>query len=115
MSRLTRWEFLLANTEPWRVPFVAYYETGRERIPLGMFVSSFVVDVTSTFSRKIEALKAYKSQFRYNPQGLDVIDWINAHAAYWGAKIGVKRGEIFYTHSWLKINDPLSIVRPNEF
>lgn len=115
MSRLTRWEFLFGNTDPWRIPMIAYYETGRERIPPGMFVSSFVVDVTRTFPQKEAALQAYESQFRYNPEGLSIFDWINAHAAYWGAKIGVSRGEVFYTHSWLKIDDPLSIVRPNEF
>ncbi len=115
MSRLTRWEFRYGNTDPWRIPMVVYYETGRERISPGSFVLSFIVDVTDTFNRKIEALKAYQSQFRYNPQGLNIIDWINAHGAYWGAKIGTPRGEVFYSHSWLKVNDPLSVIRPNEF
>ncbi len=115
ISRLTRWEFRYANTQPWRIPMIIYYETGRERVPSDMFASVFVVDVTVTFSRKIEALKAYESQFRYNPRGLSIVDWVNAHGKYWGAKIGAQYGEVFYSPSWIKIDDPLSLVRPNEF
>jgi len=62
---------------------------------------SFVVDVTPYWEQKIEAAKAYKSQFWDNnpPERKGwIIDHITAGGRYFGNRIGVAYGEPFFCH-----------------
>jgi bacillithiol biosynthesis deacetylase BshB1 len=66
------------------------------------FTPTFVVDVTSTWHRKMRAVRAYQSQFGptvppgstalAGPRFLEVIE---AKGSYFGAMIGAERGEPF--------------------
>lgn len=67
------------------------------------FEPSFIVDVSETFDIKMEAVRAYASQF-YNPQSKepetklsrpDFLEIIETRCRYYGSKIGVKYGEPF--------------------
>jgi len=84
------------------------------------FKPSFIVDISDTFDRKMEAIRAYKSQFHnknwYHDKEENTyisspqfIDLITARATYWGAKIGVAYGEPFLVREPLKINDPVHL------
>lgn len=77
--------------------YYAYHEAGVE--------PRFVVDITAEFDAKTTALRAFKSQF-YNPAYPGEPTWIaseafwdamQARAAYWGARIGARYGEPFFT------------------
>jgi len=68
---------------------------------------SIVVDITSVFDEKMQAVYAYASQV-YNPKAKvpdtiisrpEFIDNIEAHARVDGSRIGVKYGEAFYCSS----------------
>jgi len=67
------------------------------------FAPSFVVDVTATWSRKVEAVEAYVSQFGPSPaprpDALDprFVDLVEARARLHGAMIGVERGEAYFS------------------
>jgi len=63
---------------------------------------SFVVDVTDYWDRKIQAIKAYQSQFWHNQNDNSKKGWIIEHietiCRYFGNRIGVKYAEPFYCH-----------------
>ncbi|MFN4082716.1 MAG: bacillithiol biosynthesis deacetylase BshB1 [Bacteroidia bacterium] len=83
--------------EAWRPKNVYHYIQDRYIKP------DFVVDISDYFEDKMNAIKAYKSQF-YNPDsiepqtpisGKDFMEFLNARAKEFGRAIGVKYGEGF--------------------
>ena len=87
--------------EPWRAPKLYYYSPYHDLAE----APAFVVDVSEQFETKVEALKAFASQF-YNPDydGQPTLIasesfWhsIRTRAAYWGNRVGVAYGEPIYT------------------
>jgi len=80
-----------------------------------------VVDISSAFSRKLEALRAFRSQF-YNPEysgpetqiaSKSFWDAIAARSAYWGAKIGVSHGEPLYGTLPIAMDLPPELEEPS--
>lgn len=76
--------------EPWRAPHVYFYAVYRDPA-----MPAFLCDVTEQFPAKLDALRAYASQF-HNPayQGKktsistqEFWDSITARAAYWGSRL----------------------------
>ena len=67
----------------------------------GSFGGGFVVDVTSTFEKKREALLSYRSQFEANPgpetrlAAGEFLELVEARARVAGAAVGVRFGEGF--------------------
>ena len=63
---------------------------------------SFVVDVTAQWPRKLEAIKAYQSQFWDNQSDPArrgwIVDHLDAYCRYFGNRIGVPYGEPFFCH-----------------
>jgi N-acetylglucosamine malate deacetylase 1 len=66
------------------------------------FTPSFVVDVSAVWDRKMEAIRAYQSQFGATGDrtteigGPRFVELLEARAAVHGAMIGAERGEPFY-------------------
>ena len=82
-----------------------------------LFEPSFIVDISATFEKKMQAVKCYGSQF-YNRKSKGpetfisdkkFLEYIEARAAFYGFQIGVKYGEPFYIEEKLNI-DPLSLL-----
>lgn len=79
---------------------------------------SFVVDITEVWERKVDVLKAYKSQFvnPVLPEGYryigtsDYLRQIEAYDQYLGAKIGVRYGEGFHAPAPLKVKNVLDVA-----
>jgi len=85
--------------EPHRPPIIYFYHPYREE---GM--PSWIVNVSDDFEAKLDALRAYASQF-FNPaypgpethiSGKAFWESIQTRAAYWGSRIGASYGEAFY-------------------
>lgn len=105
----------LDTGQPHHRPFrVIYYP---ERYD---FRPSFIVDITAYFDRKMEAIRAYGSQF-YNPE-LDsageeptaisqpeFLDRLVQRMRHYGAYIGVQYGEPFFVREAVKIEDPVAL------
>jgi N-acetylglucosamine malate deacetylase 1 len=83
--------------EPWRPKYVFHYIQDRYREP------DFIIDITDVFEQRMEAVKAYTTQF-YNPDNEDdgpqtyistsaFLESIIARARMIGKKIGVTYGE----------------------
>lgn len=73
---------------------------------------TFVVDISAVFERKLEAVRAYASQFdgvrqagEVYPNGEPLYDVVRHQAAHYGSLIRVRYGEPFYTAETMRVND----------
>lgn len=90
----------IGNGEPYRPPFLYFYMI---HFP---FSPSFVIDVSSVWSQRMEALQAYKSQFSVEINNAQTaltsgnfLRFVEARAIYFGAMIGANYGEPFFSIS----------------
>ena len=70
-----------------------YYATHLRIVPQ----PSFLIDATGYLDRKIDAIRAYRSQFEANPANRGIADWVRAQAVYFGSRIGSSAAEPFFT------------------
>jgi bacillithiol biosynthesis deacetylase BshB1 len=89
------------------------------------FAPSFVVDITDSHAQKMNAIRAYASQF-HRPDQPDItpasgetligrpefLDLIEARDRRYGAQIGAKYGEPFLVREALKVDDPVAFFGP---
>lgn len=94
--------------DAWRPKYVFHYIQDRYCEP------DFIVDITNVFEQRMEAVKAYTTQF-YNPENEDdgpqtyistpdFLESIIARARMMGKKIGVKYGEGFNSEKRIGVN-----------
>lgn len=101
-----------APQEPWRPQHVLHYLQNVD------FTPTFVVDVSSVWEERVEALRAFKSQFHhpdYRPAEGEpetfvsnpaFFAWVEARARAWGYRIGATYGEPFlYRHGPIGVDD----------
>ena len=99
----------------WRPKYVFRYIQDRFLQP------DFVVDITAVFEQKIEAIKAYKTQFHNNdldePQTYistpDFLDSVVYRHKWFGKMIGVKYAEGFITEKLIGIKNFDAIIKEN--
>jgi len=81
-------------------------------------VPSFVVDVSQFIDEKMNAIRAYASQF-YSADSREPVTRISARGfleeieyrmRYFGSLIGVAAGEPFYVREALNVDDPLALL-----
>ncbi len=79
---------------------------------------SFIVDISEHLETKMEAIRAYKSQF-HNPNSNEpetrltdpaFLSDIENRSRYFGSLIGVKAGEPFFVREALNIEDPVELL-----
>ncbi len=108
----TQWEGVVQ--QPWRPKRVYHYIQDR------MLQPDFIVDITTTFDRKMEAILSYKSQFHdpasdepdtYISSG-KFVEQIRYKDALYGKRIGTDYGEGFTTENIPGISDLDSLVLP---
>lgn len=103
------------NQEPWRPKYIFHYIQDRYHEP------DFVIDITDVFEQRMEAVKAYTTQF-YNPDNEDdgpqtyistatFLESVIARARVIGKKIGVQYGEGFNTEKTLGLKNMDSLIR----
>jgi N-acetylglucosamine malate deacetylase 1 len=73
---------------------------------------TFVVDITESLEKKLEAIACYASQFgdavqagEVYPNGEPLPDLIRHHAAHYGSLIRCRYGEPFYTTETMRVDD----------
>jgi bacillithiol biosynthesis deacetylase BshB1 len=101
--------------EQWRPKYVFHFIQDR------FYQPSFVYDVTAVFERKLEAIRAYSSQFhsttydKDEPQtyisGPDFLDSIVGRAQMLGKMIGVKYAEAFISEKMIGVSSLDSFVQ----
>lgn len=104
--------------EPYRPHHVLHYMQAIE------FEPTFVVDVGDVWEERMEAMRAYRSQF-YNPQyepgeeepetfvsNEGFFRWIEARARTYGYRIGAEYGEPFlYRHGPVGVRDLAAVLK----
>lgn len=81
-------------------------------------VPSFVVDVSGFVDEKMNAIRAYRSQFfdaeskepATRISARDFLEEIELRMRYFGSLIGVTAGEPFYVREALNVDDPLALL-----
>jgi len=73
---------------------------------------TFVVDISDSFEKKLEAVRCYSSQFadvkqagEIFPNGESLYDLIRHHAAHYGSLIRARYGEPFHTDETMRVED----------
>lgn len=97
--------------EHHRPKAIMYYMCRQE------FDPAFIVDITEYFDRKMDAVRAFSSQFfkkdsnePETPLSMpDFLDVFTIRAKFYGRLIGCKYGEPFFTKNPPPVNDPVSI------
>lgn len=69
-----------------------YYATHLRRVA----DPSFIIDVSDTLEAKMEAVRAYRTQFVLPEKNRRALRWIEAAAVYFGSRIGTEAGEPFH-------------------
>lgn len=103
------------SQDPWRPKYVFHYIQDRYHEP------DFIIDISDVFEQRMEAVKAYTTQF-YNPDNEDdgpqtyistsaFLESVVARARVIGKKIGVQFGEGFNTEKSLGIKDLDSFIK----
>jgi len=79
---------------------------------------SFIIDVSEFAEKKMEAIRAYRSQF-YSPESKEPVTRIaekgflreiEDRTRYYGSLIGVEAGEPFYVREALNVEDPFTLL-----
>jgi len=98
--------------EAWRPKNIYHYIQDR------MIKPDFVVDITDFWEGKVEAIRAYKTQF-YDPNSdepetyistPDFLNFVEARAMEFGHSIGVKYGEGFTKEKQLGVNNLFDLI-----
>ncbi len=98
--------------ECWRPACIAYFLFPRTVAP------TFIVDISESFDRKWEAIRAHASQF-HDPQSSQPQSRVSTEAflremeardRYFGAMIGVEYGEAFFVREALNVVDPVKLL-----
>jgi len=97
--------------EPWRPSNCFHYMQKYDFIP------SFVVDISDVFEIRMNAVKAFSSQF-FDPNSKDpqtllsqksFLDFIETRIKFYGHQIGSEYGEPFYSVDPVGVSDIFSL------
>jgi N-acetylglucosamine malate deacetylase 1 len=108
-SQLTKWDERFAGTAPYRVPHLVYATfpfDAEERHWHG----SFVVDISTTMDAKMEAIRAYESQFDAG-RFTRVEHLVRCTNGAWGGRCGFAYGEHFALPTCIGTADLVKTVR----
>ena len=109
-SRLCKWDETFDHLPVHRVDKQVWYPLGFGAGALPDHAGSFVADVTSTYEKKLAAVKCYGSQFP--PEKRRVWDILEGASHFHGAAAGFERGELFLSATALGATDFLQTVLP---
>ncbi len=71
---------------------------------------TFIVDAGATMSRKLEALRAYASQFGDATHNSGIITMMEGVGAHWGGMIRAAAGEPFFSDEPIGLRSPLDLT-----
>jgi bacillithiol biosynthesis deacetylase BshB1 len=102
-SRLTKWDAEFDNLIVHPIQKQVYYPLGFGSLQAPHAAGSFVVDISDTLELKLEAIRAYKTQFP--PEKERVFRLVEGQAKLFGASAGFLAGELMIPATTLGIRD----------
>ncbi|MFX0100922.1 MAG: bacillithiol biosynthesis deacetylase BshB1 [Candidatus Hodarchaeota archaeon] len=88
-------------------PRILYFDHSHIKEPR---MHDFLVDISDSIDDKIEALKAYESQFIINKKNLKIFDYIKERAGYLGYQVGVRYAEGYTCPEYYLVKDITEII-----
>ncbi len=107
-SQLTKWDDRFDGTAPYRVPHLVYAPFPFEA-EVRHYHGSFVVDVTTTFEQKMEAIACYSSQFDES-RFAKVRHFVSGNNISVGGRCGFAYGEFFALPTVIGTSEPFTLV-----
>jgi bacillithiol biosynthesis deacetylase BshB1 len=109
-SRLSKWEDQFDGLPVHTVRKQLWYPLGFSSLHLPAAGGHFVVDIGETFETKLQAIRAYKSQF---PPAKDrLFRTLEGQNRFYGGSAGFDLGELFLSPGTLGVQDLLRTVCP---
>lgn len=94
--------------EAWYPKHVFYYLWSHLNVHIS---PAFIIDISAEFDEKINATKAFQSQYMYSDEQWKRVEYkIHSICRYFGSLIGVQYGEPFASREKLGLNDIGDIV-----
>jgi N-acetylglucosamine malate deacetylase 1 len=109
-SRLTKWDDQFDDLPVHTIRRLVWYPLGFQSLSFPEAGGHFVVDVSDTFAIKLEAIKAYKSQFP--PTKERVFRLVESQNTFYGGSAGFTHGELFLSAATLGVEDLVKTVMP---
>jgi hypothetical protein len=69
-----------------------------------------VADISDTLELKLEAVRAYQTQFPPGKQS--IFQWLESLNRHWGQTAGFAAGEVFLLHRSIGTGDLMTIANP---
>jgi len=110
-SRLTKWDDQFDGLPVHTVRRQLWYPLGFGSLELPPNGGSFVVDISDSYEQKVEAVRAYKSQFP--PTKERVFKLVEAQATLLGQSAGFAAGEMLLSATTLGLQDPIAMLCPD--
>ncbi len=111
-SRLTKWDDTFDHLPVHRVSKQIWYPLGFQTLKIPEGGGHFVVDISETLSLKLDAVRAYKTQF---PPSKDrVFNLVEGQNQYYGATAGFQAGELLISATTLGVKDLVQTVCPKK-
>ena len=108
-SRLTKWDEEFDNLEPHKISGQLFYTLSFYSLQGPELGNDFVVDISSTFDKKMAAIRAYKSQFP--PEKQNLFDRVDAMNRQWGQAAGFEVGERLSSPRAIGVTDLMGSMR----
>lgn len=109
-SRLTKWDAEFDHLPVHTIRKQVWYPLGFQTLRIPEGGGQFVVDISQTLSLKLEAVKAYRTQF---PQSKErVFRLVESQNRLFGTSAGFEAGELFISATTLGATDLVRTVIP---
>ncbi len=110
-SRLSKWDDEFGGLPVHTVPRQLWYPLGFGMTDLPQGGGQFVVDISQTLSLKLNAIRAYATQF---PPGKErVFRLVESQNRLWGTTAGFEAGELVICSTTLGVSDLVRTVCPD--
>jgi len=111
-SQLTKWDERFDHTAPHRMDHLVYRPVP-SAVESHHFPAQFVMDITSTIDKKLEAIRCYSSQF--DGERWDRLKhYVTSIAGSEGMRCGYRYGELYCLPRPLGVKDMLNALMPWE-
>ncbi|MBX3438428.1 MAG: PIG-L family deacetylase, partial [Planctomycetaceae bacterium] len=107
-SRLTKWDAEFDHLPPHTVDKQLWYSLGFGSLAALGSPGAFVADITDTLDLKLEAVRAYQTQFP--PTKERVFQLVESQARLYGTSAGFGAGELLIPATTLGVRDVMAIV-----
>lgn len=109
-SRLSKWDDEFGGLPVHTIPRQLWYPLGFGMTDLPHGGGQFVVDISATLPLKLNAIRAYASQF---PPGKErVFRLVESQNRLWGTQAGFEAGELVISATTLGVSDLVQMVLP---